>query len=117
MTTPPIRILFICNQNSCRSPTAEWLFAKNSELAVQSCGINADCHNLLDEDLLLWADAVISFDDAQVRYIKQHWPQLYHQTRIECLHIPDEFNYKDPQLIQLITKKTKGLLDTPIRKA
>ena len=37
-----MKILFVCTQNACRSPTAEWLYAENPEHQVASAGVAPD---------------------------------------------------------------------------
>lgn len=38
----PIRVLFVCSQNSLRSPTAEAVFRDDPRLEVRSAGTDAD---------------------------------------------------------------------------
>jgi predicted protein tyrosine phosphatase len=43
-----MKILFVCTQNACRSPTAEWLYAENPEHQVASAGVAPDAEIPLD---------------------------------------------------------------------
>jgi predicted protein tyrosine phosphatase len=52
-----LRVLFVCNQNRLRSPTAERVFGSDPGLEVRSAGVDRDASTPLTRDLLEWADS------------------------------------------------------------
>ncbi|MGK7943257.1 MAG: phosphotyrosine protein phosphatase [Microcystaceae cyanobacterium] len=111
-----MNILFICNINQCRSPTAEWLYSKNPEFNVASAGIRQDCDNRVDKDLLLWADQIFVMERLHLDIIRQEWPKIYQNKSIKCLNIPDNYGYKEPALIKLLAVKLTPILGVSRRR-
>lgn len=109
-------ILFLCAINKCRSPTAEWIYSKNTEYSVASAGINKKCENRVDLELLTWADRIFVMERKQRNSIRKEWPNVYREKTIECLYIPDEYAYMDQYLIEILTAKLMPHLGTPARK-
>ena len=53
------KILFVCNANMYRSPTAEAMYKNDKRYSVKSAGVWEGSKNLLTEELLEWADIVL----------------------------------------------------------
>jgi predicted protein tyrosine phosphatase len=111
-----MKILFVCTQNACRSPTAEWLYAENPEHQVASAGVAPDAEIPLDRDMLLWADRTFVFKMRQRSRIRRFAPDLYGRLTIECLFIPDELTYKDEALIGMLSAAQSRHLGPPRRR-
>ena len=46
------KLLFVCSRNKLRSPTAEQIFSKRSDLEVMSAGLNRDSvYQISSEDM------------------------------------------------------------------
>ena len=58
------RILFVCSQNKLRSPTAEQLFSKRTDIEVDSAGTNVDAEQPLSTELVQWADLIVVMEKA-----------------------------------------------------
>ncbi|MBN2433316.1 MAG: phosphotyrosine protein phosphatase [Acidobacteria bacterium] len=101
------RVLFICQQNRLRSPTAEALFRDQPGWEVRSAGLAAEAVHSLDRELLAWADLVFVMERRQRNRIHKDFPDLYRQKRIICLYIPDMYDYMDPEL-QLLLRERVG---------
>ena len=110
------KILFICTANQCRSPTAEWLYAKNDDLEVMSAGIHPQAVNPVSRELLAWADRIFVFEREQQSEIRRFAPDLYANLEIECLYIPDDYAYQDPLLVAILTERLSKYLGPPQRK-
>jgi type I restriction enzyme M protein len=55
----PIRVLFVCSQNSLRSPTAEAVFRDDPRLEVRSAGTDADAPVPVTREFAEWANVVL----------------------------------------------------------
>jgi len=112
MTTAK-RVLFICQQNRLRSPTAEALFRDQPGWDVRSAGLAAEAVHSLDRELLAWADLVFVMERRQRNRIHKDFPDLYGQKRIICLYIPDMYEYMDPELQLLLRERVGPYLEEP----
>jgi predicted protein tyrosine phosphatase len=101
------KILFVCSQNRLRSPTAEKLYGGRIDLEVQSAGLDKSASRQLDRELLEWADQVFVFERRQRNQIQKLFRDVYARKKIECLYIPDEYDYMDPVLIAMLRYKLR----------
>ncbi|MFH1682859.1 MAG: protein tyrosine phosphatase [Candidatus Woesearchaeota archaeon] len=98
-----MNILFICNQNQNRSKTAEEIFKQRFN--TKSAGLYNQ--KPVTEKEISWADTIVVMEEEQRSEISKRFPKLYLQKRILSLDIPDVYNYKDNQLIDLLNLKIK----------
>lgn len=104
------RALFICSQNRLRSPTAEQVFARWPGVETDSAGISADAEVLLSVEQLQWANIIFVMEKVHRNKLsKKHAPALKGK-RIICLDIPDDYDYMQPELIQLLERKAGPFL-------
>jgi predicted protein tyrosine phosphatase len=101
-----MKVLFICNQNRHRSKTAEELF--KSRLEAKSAGLYSE--NPVTEKQIEWADFVVVMEDFQRTELAKRFPEQYLKKRIVSLGIPDQFNYNQPELIELLESRMQELL-------
>jgi len=104
------KILFICDSNLNRSPTAEQIFKNNKKYSVKSAGLWQGSKNLLTEELLEWADIVFVMEKRQKEEIGNRFPRQYRSKFIVSLNIPDIYYYMDPRLVELIKERVKGYI-------
>jgi predicted protein tyrosine phosphatase len=102
------KILFVCNSNLNRSPTAEEIFKTDKKLSVRSAGFWKGSRNVLTEELLDWADIVFVMEKSQREEIERRFPKHFRSKFIISLRIPDIYNFMDPELVHLIKERTKG---------
>ncbi len=105
------KILFICNQNRLRSPTAEVLFSKNPQLEVRSAGLNHDASVKVSRELLTWADIIFVMEKRQRNIIHKKFKDIYREKRIICLYISDDYDYMDYTLISLLKERLPHYAD------
>lgn len=98
----PLRVLFLCNQNRLRSPTAERVFGADPGLEVRSAGVDPDAATEVTRELLEWADFVFVMEKRQRNMVRRRFPDLYQAKPIVCLYIPDHYDFMDPVLIALL---------------
>ena len=100
-----LRILFVCDQNRLRSPTAEAIFSKDPRLEVRSAGIRSDAARGVTQELVEWADIVFVMQRSQRNAIRKRFEDLYRRKRIVCVYISDEYEFMDPELVRLLTER------------
>lgn len=103
-------ILFICSRNRLRSPTAETIFCDREGWSVRSAGLARDAEVQLSEEDLEWADIVFVMESVHKRRLKEKFGTVIKDQRVVCLGIPDNYEYMDEELIQLLEKKVPGLV-------
>lgn len=108
------KILFVCSQNKLRSPTAEQVFSQFNQLEVLSAGTNNDAEIPLSPDLILWADKIICMEQTHRNKIREKFKAYLKDQKIISLGIPDEFEYMDPALINILMVKVAPLLNLKV---
>ncbi|UCE03033.1 MAG: phosphotyrosine protein phosphatase [Candidatus Latescibacterota bacterium] len=109
------RILFVCSQNSLRSPTAEQLYRDNARLKVRSAGVDRGATQRLTAEMLDWAEEVFVFEWEQSDEIRRQFPEQYSSVTIECLNVPDDYGFMEPALVTLLAKRLTPYLGAPER--
>ena len=104
------KILFICSQNKLRSPTAEQIFCQEPGLEVVSAGTNNDAVNPVTPELIEWADKIFVMEGAHRSKIKKRFRNYINNKSIICLSIPDDYDFMDPELVELLKKKVPQFL-------
>lgn len=98
-------VLFICSQNRLRSPTAEQIFSVYRDLSVSSAGLNHDAINPVTPELVRWADLIFVMERAHRSKLQKRFRSALNGKRVICLEIPDDYEYMDPALVQLLETK------------
>ncbi|MFD0766369.1 low molecular weight protein tyrosine phosphatase family protein [Mucilaginibacter lutimaris] len=93
-------LLFICSKNQWRSPTAELLFRGHQLHQSRSAGNSDKARVKLNQKMLDWADVVFVMENKHRDIIKQQFDARHKQ--IQVLNIPDEYQYNDPELIEIL---------------
>jgi predicted protein tyrosine phosphatase len=109
-----INILFVCTVNRMRSATAERIYSNDERFEVNSAGTDRSATVQIDEYLLEWADYVIVMERTHRNKIRKMFPSVYPQKRIICLYIPDEFDFMEPALVDLLQRKFEQVYRTEI---
>ena len=95
------KILFVCGRNKWRSPTAERIYKNDQRIEVRSAGMSDKSSHRISNSDLEWADLVLVMES------KYRWriQRLFRDIRlppIKALDIPDEYEYMDDELVELI---------------
>ena len=94
-----MKLLFICSQNRLRSLTAETIFDGVGGHQVRSAGTEAGARVRVTAGHLGWADLIFVMEKRHLDRLRKKFPDALGQTRIITLHIPDDYDYMDEQLI------------------
>ncbi len=103
-------VLFLCSQNRLRSPTAENVFFDYPGIKVASAGLNSGAVNPLSSDLLEWADIVFVMEEAHRNKLSKTFRPFLRDQKVICLDIPDQYEYMEPALIELLKAKVGPFL-------
>ncbi len=99
------RILFLCSQNKLRSPTAEAVFAGHPSVDVDSAGLNNDAEVPLCEEQVEWADLILVMETTHRNRLNRKFGKSLAGKRVVVLNIPDDYDYMDPVLVDLLKKR------------
>ena len=106
-----IRLLFICSRNLWRSRTAEHIFKNHGEVDVRSAGTSAQARIRVQAAHLEWAELVLVMENKHKKYILDQFPHVARQREIWVLDIPDEYEFLDPELVEMLEKVVEEVLD------
>lgn len=104
------KVLFVCSQNKLRSPTGEAVFSGNPDLEVRSAGLNHDAEVPLGIEDVEWADIIFVMEAAHKRKLKKKFRESLKNQSVICLGIPDNYEYMQPELVELFKKNVPQFL-------
>jgi len=105
----PIRILFVCARNLWRSPTAEQAYRNDPRVEARSAGVSRSARRRISANDLEWADLTLVMERKHVQRIREDFSSL-DLPKIESLDIPDDYQFGDQDLIELIRSATEPFL-------
>ncbi len=108
MTERP-NILVVCGRNKKRSRTAEYIFKNDDRFNIRSVGLSPKSNRKISENDLNWADLVFVMETEQRAKIWELYRHLELPT-IEILNIPDEYEFMDEELVELLTDRINDTL-------
>jgi protein-tyrosine phosphatase len=106
-----MNVLFICSKNKWRSRTAETIFRDSPIHNVKSAGTDEGARVKLTEKHLIWADIIFVMENKHRQIIKQKFQMDLDGDKIIVLDIPDEHQYMDEELIQMLKRAVSSYLD------
>ncbi|NQY14301.1 MAG: protein tyrosine phosphatase [Henriciella sp.] len=105
-----MRILFVCSKNQCRSPTGETVFRKTPGLSVRSAGTSRSAKRTISVADIRWADVILVMEDKHRARLRAQFRDEVRYKALHVLDIPDDYQYMDPALIQIIRDKAEPLI-------
>lgn len=106
-----LNILFVCSRNKWRSPTAERIYRSDARIAVRSCGLSKQAVRTISTKDVDWADVVFVMEADHRSRLQQSFRSQLTGKVVECLDIPDDYQFMDPELIELLTDRINHFLD------
>ena len=81
---------------------------------VRSRGTEANARVRIAAGDLGWADIVFVMEPRHRERIRQKLRRELEGKRIVCLHIPDEYDYMDPALVELLKERLRPHITVPL---
>jgi predicted protein tyrosine phosphatase len=106
-----MNLLFVCEANQLRSPTAENIFSRYPGIQAKSAGVGKQATVPLSLELLEWADLIFVMEKRQRNIIHSRFKEIYRRKRIICIYISDDYEFMDPELIQLLEERVAPYLE------
>lgn len=113
MTVTERRILFVCEGNLHRSPTAEHLYSQTPGLSVQSAGLSPSARKQVTEELVEWSDVIFVMEKRLRRMMQRRFDSALAGKSLVCLEIPDDFQFQQPELLTILTDRLTPHLGPP----
>jgi predicted protein tyrosine phosphatase len=104
-------VLFICEGNLRRSPTAEEMYARTPGLRAKSAGLSPMARVQVTVELLAWADFVFVMEDRLLKLLRKAFNVSNKQ--VICLDIPDDFQRGQPELVSILTERLSPHIGLP----
>lgn len=99
------KVLCVCSAGLLRSATtAVVLSAEPYNYNTRNAGLSDEYALIpVDDVLLSWADEIVCMDEYQEGILRQRLESLGEEEKeVFCLHVPDSFAYRDPDLVKII---------------
>lgn len=108
------RVLTVCSAGLLRSPTIAWVLSNSTDYNCRAAGIHDYALVQVDDVLIKWADVIICAETYIKDHIVREFGNVLEHRIIYDLEIPDNFAYRDPELIKIIEERLKetDLVDT-----
>ena len=110
-------VLCVCSAGLLRSPTAAWVLSNPPfNFNTRAAGYN-DNYALIvvDDPLLEWANYVVCMDQEHLEHLRNRFPvrmaTFEKEGKVLVLGMPDDFDYRSPELIRLMTPKLEEFFE------
>ena len=114
MNLSPVRkLLFVCSRNKIRSLTAEKMFDGSNCYQVRSAGTQPGARIVVTEGHLGWADLVLCMEKSHLSQLRRRFPEALAGKNVVCLHIPDEYAFLQPELLDELRAALAGHVTLP----
>ena len=104
-------MLFICSRNRWRSPTAEALFKNHPRYEARSAGTSDSARIKVTTCHLGWADLIFCMERKHAELLRERFPAELADKPLIALGIPDDFQFMDPALIELLRDELAAHLE------
>ena len=105
------KILFICSQNKWRSLTAEKIFENLEGYSVKSAGTENGARVKITSGMIGWADLILVMEKKHRQRIQSKFGDLLTNKPIFVLNIPDDFQFMDEELIEILENRVREIID------
>ena len=70
-----------------------------------SAGTNPDAENPISADLIEWADLIFTMENIHRQRLQKKFGSALRTKQVIVLGIPDDYEYMDPMLIEVLTDR------------
>ena len=106
-----MNLLFICSRNQWRSPTAERIFAQGYGINTRSAGTSRHARHTITTQDVMWADFICVMEERHKKQVAMQYGKHLHHKKIVVLDIPDDYQYMDTELIELLQQSVRPYLN------
>lgn len=101
------KVLTVCSAGILRSATAAHILASEPyNFNTRNVGIASYALIPLSEDLLMWADEIVCMEKEHSSHVQRKMSEwMIPEKRIITLNIEDIYEYRNTDLVRLITEK------------
>ena len=115
------KVLTVCSAGCLRSPTAAHILSSPPWNFNTRCAGTSEEYAIIPvtEALVAWADIILVMDSDQQRYINDiqnklfndldNWAYDFEFKQVINLEIEDDYDYRNPKLVEIMTEKFKEL--------
>ncbi|MEX6666413.1 low molecular weight protein tyrosine phosphatase family protein [Pseudomonas sp. W2-17] len=104
-------LLFICSRNQWRSPTAEAMWRRRPGFNVRSAGTSPSARKSVGPADICWADVIFVMERKHLQRLRAEYARLLEHKLVHVLEIPDDFQYMDPELVELLESAVSEFLE------
>jgi predicted protein tyrosine phosphatase len=81
------------------------LFDNSERYAAKSAGTSDSARIKITPGLINWADRIFVMEKRHAAIIQRNYPDLIADKSIVVLHISDDYQYQDPELIEILASR------------
>ena len=101
------RVLCVCSGGILRSPTTAFVLSQEPyNFNTRAAGSEPYALIPVSQALISWADEIICMKEHHLNRLKE---LFYDLNRVTVLDIADDYDYRQPELIELIRKRYDSL--------
>lgn len=109
----PQKLLFICSRNKIRSLTAQRLMSGVPGYEVRSAGTQPGARVVVTEGHIGWADVIFVMEKSHLQRMRQRFPEALYGKQVITLHIPDEYEFMEAELLDELRAKLSPHVTVP----
>ena len=119
---PRKRVLCCCSAGLLRSPTSAWILSNEPwGFNTRAVGCTPEYALIpIDEALVFWADEIVVMDGIQELLVRDlllkayRSPEQANAVPVHIISVPDIYECRQPELIEVLTEKFKEIWPNPI---
>lgn len=100
-------VLTVCSANQLRSPTAANVLHSRYGYNTRSAGTENCALIHVRPTLLAWADEVVCMEPMHAEKVREQLRAIGQHIPVYCLDIPDDYEWMQPELVELILERYK----------
>ena len=105
-----MNLLFVCSKNKWRSPTAAKIWQRREGFNTRSAGTARAARHQINSNDIQWADVIFVMEQKHKSRIREGFRRAANHKTIHVLDIPDEYQFMDSELIDLLGNAVEAYL-------
>ncbi|RBP47121.1 low molecular weight protein tyrosine phosphatase family protein [Arenicella xantha] len=94
-------LLFICSRNKWRSPTAEKIYLDKG-FSARSAGTSPNAQRTVSVKDIQWSTHIFVMENKHKQRLIAKFTRLLDYKKIVVLDIPDDYQYMDADLVEIL---------------